>query len=109
MEVILTMSSIQVLLIEDEILLQQFAAAALKARGVRVFSASNTTEADEVLKHEKIDVIVCDILMPMEDGLSYLLRLRESGQRIPVILLSALSEPAVVQRGMQSGAADYMM
>jgi two-component system, OmpR family, phosphate regulon response regulator OmpR len=103
------MSSIQVLFIDDEPMLQQFAQAALSVRGISVHTATNTVEADRILEKEIIDVIVCDILMPEENGLTYLHRLRQRGRHIPVILLSALGEADVVKQGIDSGAADFMI
>jgi len=60
-------------------------------RGVKVIPASNTIEADAILQRETVDVIVCDIVMPGEDGLSYVRGLRERGNHTPVIFLSALA------------------
>ena len=103
------MRSIGVLFIEDEVLMQQFAGAALSKRGLKVFSAFNSTEADAILRREKVDVILCDILLPAENGLSYIRRLRDEGNRTPVIFLSALADSEVVKLGMESGAAAYMI
>lgn len=103
------MPSIHILLIEDEKQLQQYASALLSKRGVQVSSALNTTEADRILQKEKIDVIVCDILMPAENGLSYVRRLRADGKQTPVIFLSALADAEVIKLGIDSGAADYMV
>ena len=102
------MSSIRVLFVEDEHYLQQFTTVALSQRGMKVFSAMDTLEADQVLAKEKVDVIVCDILMPAENGLSYVRRLRQKGHSVPVLFLSALAESDVKRIGIESGAADYM-
>jgi two-component system OmpR family response regulator len=103
------MPSIHVLLIEDEKQLQQYASEALSKRGVKVSSAMNTAEADRILGREKVDVIICDILMPAENGLSYVRRLRADGTQTPVIFLSALADEDVIKVGIDSGAADYMI
>ena len=103
------MESINVLFIDDDKVIQQIAGAALSSRGMGVFAVFNSTQADAVLSKEKVDVIVCDVLMDFEDGLSYCKRLRDEGNRIPVILLSALADPVTVMIGMASGAAAYMI
>ena len=103
------MEAINVLFIDDDKVIQQIAGAALSSRGVGVFAVFNSTQADAVLSREKVDVIVCDVLMDFEDGLSYCKRLRDQGNRIPVILLSALADPVTVMIGMASGAAAYMI
>jgi len=104
------MPSIHVLLIEDEKQMQQYASQALAKRGVKVSSAQNTAEADRILSSsEKVDVIICDILMPAENGLSYVRRLRADGTQTPVIFLSALADEDVIRVGIDSGAADYLI
>src|SRR5262245_10912908 len=103
------MSSIQVLFIEDEKQFQQYATQVLAQRGIKVFAAMDTREADKVLQREKVDVIICDILMPLENGLTYIRRLRENGRKEPVIFLSALAEADVIRLGIESGAAEYMI
>ena len=98
-----------VLFIDDDKTVQQLAGAALSARGMVVLAAFSTKEADATLRTAKVDVIVLDILMDPEDGLSYCRRLREEGHRAPVILLSALADPPTVAAGIASGAAAYMI
>jgi DNA-binding response OmpR family regulator len=101
--------NIKVLFIEDELMTQQLAVTALSSRGMAVLPASSSAEADGILQRESVDVIVCDILMAEENGLSFIRRLRESGDRTPVIFLSALGDPEVVRLGMETGAASYMV
>jgi DNA-binding response OmpR family regulator len=103
------MSSIRVLFIEDEKPFQQYATQVLAQRGIKVFPAKDTGEADRVLQSENVDVIICDILMPLENGLTYIRRLRENGRKEPVIFLSALAEADVIRLGFESGAAEYMI
>jgi DNA-binding response OmpR family regulator len=85
------------------------AGSVLGSRGINVLSAINTVQADAILHREKVDVIICDVMMPKEDGLAYSERLRREGSKIPLMLLSALSDKDTVSRGIRSGAAAYLI
>jgi DNA-binding response OmpR family regulator len=100
--------SIHVLLIEDEESFQRYAREALTQRGLRVSTASDTFQADKILAENHVDVIVCDVFMPWEDGITYVTRLRDNGENTPVIFLSALADVDVKRLGVQQGAAAYM-
>jgi len=103
------MALINVLVVDDDKLIQQIAGAALASRGVGVFTVYTSTQADLILQRERVDVIICDVLMDVEDGLSYCKRLQDAGCRVPVILLSSLSDPVTMMIGKSSGAVAYMV
>ena len=103
------MALINVLVVDDDKLIQQIAGAALASRGVGVFTVYTSIQADLILQRERVDVIICDVLMDEEDGLSYCKRLQDAGCRVPVILLSCLSDPVTIMIGKSSGAAAYMI
>jgi DNA-binding response OmpR family regulator len=102
------MKPINVLMVDDDILVQKFANMALTDRGMQVYGACDTAEADVILDREKIDVIVCDVLMNPETGIEYCNRLRNRLVRTPVILISAQVSPVAMQSAAKSGAA-YMI
>lgn len=70
-------------------------------------AASDGEELDEVLATSRVDLIVLDIMLPGEDGLSICRRLQHE-QRIPVILLTARSEEVDRIVGLELGADDYL-
>lgn len=79
----------------------------LKFEGYEVLKAYDGLQAKEVVESSKIDLIVMDIMMPNMDGISALLKIRETNH-IPIILLSAKSEDTDKIVGLQMGADDYM-
>ena len=103
------MDIINALVIDDDKAVRMIAVCGLSGRGVNVLAAADTGEADAILEKEKIDVIVCDVLLEDEDGLSYCQRLRSAGVRVPLMFLSTLGDPVTVSIGMTSGASAYMV
>lgn len=79
----------------------------LTADGYRVFEAYNGREALEVLKSQEIHLVLMDIMMPVMDGISDMVKIREVSN-VPVILLTAKSEDTDKVLGLTVGADDYV-
>lgn len=79
----------------------------LTADGYRVFEAYNGREALEVLKSQEIHLVLMDIMMPVMDGISAMVKIREVSN-VPVILLTAKSEDTDKVLGLTVGADDYV-
>jgi DNA-binding response OmpR family regulator len=96
-----------VLAVDDEPELLAMLADYLGARGFRVLTASNTRDARSILADNKVGLVLLDITLPGEDGLSLARHLREH-QGPPVILVTALG--TVLDRivGLEVGADDYV-
>ena len=73
----------------------------------KLHTAHTGTEALEVLAREPIDLVLLDIMMPAMDGLTALVRLRQT-YNCPVILLTAKSEDVDIIGGLNAGADDYV-
>ncbi len=97
----------RILVCDDEVGLREMVQEYLAKRGFKVLTAANAEELRAVLGSGGIDLIVLDINMPGEDGLSALRSLR-SDNLVPVIMLTAAGE--VVDRilGLEMGADDYL-
>ena len=82
----------------------------LEGRGFNVLSASSGAECLEVLKSQKPDLIVLDIMMPEMDGLEVLTRLKSTSEftNIPVVLLTAKVQYEDVLGGYKLGADYYI-
>ena len=83
----------------------------LAKAGHRGVIANSVTEALEQLQDAQPDLIIADLMMPQESGLD-LLRFVRSNPRtaeLPIIVLSAVSEPAYVDEAMDAGATDYWL
>ena len=102
------MATINVMFVDDDQTIGTLANAIFPRYGFRVLSALNTVQADHILESERVDLIVCDVLMPQEDGIQFCTRLRNAGKRIPLLFLSTLSQSDVVSRGRLAGANDYL-
>ncbi len=77
----------------------------LSAEGYRIFPAYTGQEAIDILRRETIHLVLMDIMMPVLDGISATVRLRET-HNIPVILLTAKSEDTDKVLGLTIGADD---
>lgn len=98
----------RILLAEDERALSK---AIIKIFELNKFSADAVYDGDDALDYIQsgnYDVAVLDIMMPKTDGLTVLKKVRESGNRIPVIMLTAKSEIEDRVLGLDLGSNDYL-
>ncbi|MDE7321665.1 MAG: response regulator transcription factor [Lachnospiraceae bacterium] len=79
----------------------------LTAEGYQVYEAFNGKEALEVLSKEEIHLVLMDIMMPVMDGITAMVKLREKSN-VPVIMLTAKSEDTDKVLGLNIGADDYV-
>lgn len=79
----------------------------LESDGYKVFKAYNGNEAVNIVAKEEIHLILMDIMMPIMDGITAMVKLRESSN-VPVILLTAKSEDTDKILGLNVGADDYI-
>jgi two-component system OmpR family response regulator len=97
----------RILVVDDDAELRGLIADFLRANGLEVRTAAGGAEMDAALAQEPVDLIVLDLMMPGEDGLGILRRLR-GGNRPPVIMLSAMGEDTDRIVGLEVGADDYL-
>lgn len=79
----------------------------LTSPDMKIFTAGNGREALDILEREEIHLILMDIMMPVMDGISAMVKIREKSN-IPVILLTAKSEDSDKILGLNVGADDYV-
>ncbi|MCM3099073.1 response regulator transcription factor [Priestia megaterium] len=101
------MNEYVVLVVDDEQEIRNGIAIYLKNEDIKVFTAKDGIEAIEILNKEKVHLIILDIMMPRQDGISTTFKIREQ-KNIPIIMLSAKSEDADKVLGLQVGADDYV-
>ena len=102
------MNQRRILVVDDEDNLRTMLAAALKFEGYQVVQATNGREGLRSVKEQRPDLIVLDVMMPELDGFGMLKRLRDAGDRTPVIFLTARAESADAVEGLGLGADDYL-
>ena len=101
-------TSLRILVVEDERSVREPLAQYLNRNHCIVFEASNAQEARRLLARHVFDLVVLDIMMPGEDGLS-LCRYVRSGADIPIVILSARSDETDRIVGLEVGADDYVV
>ena len=80
----------------------------LEKQGLRVSLAASAADARDLLRRSAVDLVILDIMMPGEDGLSLCRHLRETAN-MPIILLTAMAEDADRIVGLEVGADDYVI
>ncbi len=98
----------RILFAEDERSLSRAVTALLEKNNYSVDPVYDGEEALAYLEAGNYDAVIMDIMMPKVDGLEALRRLRQQGNAIPVLLLTAKSEVADKVTGLDMGANDYL-
>ncbi|MBR6825588.1 MAG: response regulator transcription factor [Oscillospiraceae bacterium] len=99
----------RILVAEDDEALQQLFCRVLTRNGFSTIGVPDGQAALDLMEREYIDLIVSDIMMPRVDGYALVRALRESGNDIPVLMITARDDFRDMQFGFQSGADDYMV
>ncbi|OIU88729.1 response regulator transcription factor [Microbacterium sp. AR7-10] len=99
---------LRILAVDDEPMLTDLLAMALRMEGWEVRTAASGLEALQVARDFEPDALVLDVMMPDLDGMSVLRRLRESGNLVPVVFLTAKDAVADRIAGLTAGGDDYV-
>lgn len=99
----------RVLLVEDDGLLGNALQAGLTQAGYRVDWLTDGDQAAAALRHEEPDLLVLDLGLPGQDGLSVLRTLRSRGSDLPVLVLTARDTVEDRVAGLDCGADDYLV
>ncbi len=99
-----------VMIIEDEPDAAELFGEMMRVNGFRVIKMFSSTPAIPMIKQEKPDVILLDIMMPDISGLEVLRFMQREPElaKIPVIVVSAKSMPSDIKSGLEAGAAMYL-
>ena len=98
----------RLLLVEDEKALSKALTAILERNNYSVDAVYDGQSALEYLETDNYDGVILDIMMPKVDGLTVLRKVREKGNLIPILLLTAKSEVDDKVEGLDAGANDYL-
>lgn len=100
-----------ILVVEDDQEIAGLISGLLVKSGVSVSRAAHGRQLDRVLRGQHIDLVLLDIMLPEEDGLSICRRLRAAPETagLPIIVVSALGSEAERVRGLDLGADDYLV
>jgi DNA-binding response OmpR family regulator len=98
----------RILIAEDEPRLASFLEKGLRSNGFVTSVADDGTKASMMARDEEFDLLVLDLGLPGIDGTEVLRELRASGQRMPVIILTARDDVSDKVGGLEGGADDYV-
>ena len=98
---------VRILLVEDDAAIARMLGEILTESGFVASAAGSGPEMDRVLEAQEIDLVLLDVLLPGEDGLSICRRLR-AATSVPIIMLTALGEEVDRVIGLEIGADDYV-
>ena len=102
-----------ILLVDDSVTVRSVISKALHLAGVDInllYQASNGQEALDILEAEWIDIVLCDISMPIMDGETLVAKMGENGMinTIPVVIVSSAGSEPRIQRLRDMGVRDYI-
>jgi two-component system response regulator MprA len=98
----------RLLVVDDDPSVREALALVLDLNGFEVSTAQDGREAIRTLAATSPDVVILDVLMPGLDGLEVCRRIRATGDRTPVLMLTARSEVSERVAGLEAGADDYL-
>jgi DNA-binding response OmpR family regulator len=98
----------RILLIEDDAKVASAIAKNLRAEGHAVDIAKNGEDGEELARINKNDVIILDIMLPGQDGLTTCKNLRHDKINTPILMLTALGDVSDRVKGLNCGADDYL-
>lgn len=103
----MSLSDVHLLIVDDDERIRGLLQKFLMRHGFLVSSARDAAHADRILSGLDFDLVVLDVMMPGEDGVSFCKRLRET-RDLPILLLTAKNETDDRVAGLEAGADDYL-
>lgn len=101
-------SKAKILVVDDDLRLRDLLRRYLSEQGFQVVVAENAQAMNKLWMRERYDLMVLDLMLPGEDGLSICRRLRGGGDNTPIIMLTAKGEEVDRIIGLEMGADDYL-
>ena len=107
------MSEVRALIVDDSSVMRKIVERALRQAGLEslvVYEAGSGTEGLDLLRGQRVDLILSDINMPSMDGLEFLrqIRLQDLAQGTPVVMITTESSEEHVRQAIQAGARGYI-
>ena len=98
----------RVLVVEDDSSLQKMLVMNLKAEGYHVVAVDDGVDALEVVRNQRIDAVILDVMLPVMDGFQVCSILRVEGYKMPILFLTANNSGTDRLEGLLLGADDYL-
>lgn len=97
-----------ILIVDDDERILKLLKQFLSKNGYEVSTAISVAKAEEYIQETNFDLLMLDVMMPGVTGIDFAKKIKSDGMHVPIILLTALSEPEEKVRGLESGADDYV-
>ena len=109
----MTMEGLRTLIVDDSSVMRKIVARALQQGGVsiaEILEAGNGSEALEILRNRKVDLVLSDINMPVMDGLEFVRQLQsvENAKGVPVVMITTEGSESHVMQAISNGARGYI-
>lgn len=98
----------KIVVVDDDARIRDLLRRYLSQEGFDVLMAEDARALGRIMQRESVDLLVLDLMLPGEDGLSVCQRLRSEGLKVPIIMLTAKGEEADRIAGLETGADDYL-
>jgi two-component system chemotaxis response regulator CheY len=101
----------RIMVVDDSASLRELVSATLGSAGYEVIEAANGEQALKMLNGEKIDLIVCDVLMPLMDGITFVKHAKAMPDYrfVPIIMLTTESSEKTKLKGQAAGAKAWLV
>jgi two-component system phosphate regulon response regulator OmpR len=103
-----TTTKTRILVVDDDARLRELLNRYLSEQGYAVRAVADAAEMNRQLTRERYDLMILDLMLPGEDGLSICRRLRGGGETLPIIMLTAKGDDVDRIVGLELGADDYL-
>ncbi|MFF7707447.1 two-component system response regulator OmpR [Pseudomonas sp. NPDC007930] len=103
-----TVEGDKILIVDDDPGLSSLLERFFVSKGYRARTVTNTKDMDRLLGREVFNLVVLDLMLPGEDGLSACRRLRAANNLVPIIMLTAKGDELSRIKGLEIGADDYL-
>ncbi len=100
--------SARIMVVDDDVRLRDLLRRYLTEQGFQVVTAESAPAMNKLWLRERYDLLVLDLMLPGEDGLSICRRLRGAGDQTPIIMLTAKGEDVDRIVGLEMGADDFL-
>src|SRR5258706_12232698 len=104
----MSQTATNILVVDDDQRLRDLLNRYLGEQGFGVHAVANAPAMDKAMGKEDVDMIILDLMLPGEDGMSVCRRLRAAGRRTPIIMLTAKGDETDRIAGLDVGADDYL-
>ena len=97
-----------ILVVEDNEGLRRLMGIHLRRAGYHILEAADGLEALDIMEHERVHLIVTDVMMPRLDGYALVQELRSAGDKTPILLVTVKDSLEDKRTGFHAGADDYL-